>query len=122
MIIARKWAGVHSESEVKDEYSTATGYQATVVGKYGWLILCLGDKANKQGFQGFTLAASNYSTREGHNESFEIWVNSTKEKPVPTGIDKVPSDQVPSTKVLRDGKLYIMYNGTMYNVQGNRVK
>ena len=122
MIIARKWAGVHSESEVKDEYSTATGYQATVVGKYGWLILCLGDKANKQGFQGFTLAASNYSTREGHNESFEIWVNSSKEKPVPTGIDKVPSDQVPSTKVLRDGKLYIMYNGTMYNVQGNRVK
>ena len=122
MIIARKWAGVHSESEVKDEYSTATGYQATVVGKYGWLILCLGDKANKQGFQGFTLAASNYSTREGHNESFEIWVNSTKEKPVPTGIDKVPSDQVPSTKVLREGKLYLMYEGRMYNVQGNRVK
>ena len=124
MIIARKWAGVHSESEVKDEYSTATGYQATVVGKYGWLILCLGDKANKQGFQGFTLAASNYSTREGHNESFEIWVNSSKDKPVPTGIEEVTPSDSPSRgeKFLKDGKLYIMYNGTMYNVQGNRVK
>jgi predicted heme/steroid binding protein len=25
-------------------------------------------------------------------------------------------------KFLKDGKLYIMYNGTMYNVQGRRVK
>ncbi len=121
MIIARKWAGVHSESEVKDEYSTATGYQATIVGKNGWLILCLGDRANKQGFDGYTLAASNYSSMDGHNESFEMWVNSSIAKPNPTGIDKVPSDQVPSTKVLRDGQLYLMYNGTMYDVQGRRV-
>ena len=122
MIVARKWAGVHSESEVKDEYSTATGYQATVVGKNGWLILCLGDRANRQGFDGYTLAASNYSTQEGHNESFEIWVNSSKAKPDPAGVDKVPSDQVPSTKVLRDGQLYLMYEGRMYDVQGRRVK
>ena len=122
MIVARKWAGVHSESEVKDEYSTATGYQATVVGKNGWLILCLGDRANRQGFEGYTLAASNYSTQEGHNESFEIWVNSSKAKPDPAGVDKVPSDQVPSTKVLRDGQLYLMYEGRMYDVQGRRVK
>ena len=121
MIIARKWAGVHSESEVKDEYSTATGYQATIVGKNGWLILCLGDRANKKGFDGYTLAASNYSATDGHKESFEMWVNSSIAKPNPTGIDKVPSDQVPSTKVLRDGQLYLMYEGRMYDVQGRRV-
>ena len=123
MIIARKWAGVHSESEVKDEHASETGYQATVVGHNGWLILCLGDKANKKGFDGFQLAASNYSTKEGHNESFEIWVNSTKEKPIPMGIEEVTPSDSPSRgeKFLKDGKLYIMYNGTMYDVQGRRV-
>jgi hypothetical protein len=106
---------------VKDEYSTATGYQATIVGKNGWLILCLGDRANKQGFDGYTLAASNYSSMDGHNERFEMWVNSSVAKRNTTGIDKVPSDQVPSTKVLRDGQLYLMYEGRMYDVQGRRV-
>lgn len=38
------------------------------------------------------------------------------------GIGEVPSDQVQSIKVLRDGVLYIMYNGTMYDVRGQRVK
>ena len=47
MILARKWAGVHSESTVENEYATTTGYQATVVGKHGWLILCLGDKTGQ---------------------------------------------------------------------------
>ena len=40
----------------------------------------------------------------------------------PTGLDDVQSDHVQCTKVLRDGVLYIMHNGTMYNVQGQRVK
>ena len=34
----------------------------------------------------------------------------------------VQSDKVPSTKVLRDGQLYIRNNGTTYNVQGVKVK
>lgn len=34
----------------------------------------------------------------------------------------VQSDDVQSTKVLRKGQLYIRYNGTMYNVQGVKVK
>jgi hypothetical protein len=40
----------------------------------------------------------------------------------PTGLDNVQSDHVQCTKVLRDGVLYIMHNGTLYNVQGQRVK
>ena len=35
---------------------------------------------------------------------------------------KVQSDKTPSTKVLRNGQLYIRYHGTMYNVQGGIVK
>ena len=34
----------------------------------------------------------------------------------------VLSDDVQSTKILRNGQLYIRYNGTMYNVQGKIVK
>ena len=122
MIIARKWAGVHSESEVKDEYSTASGYQATIVGKHGWLILCLGDKTG-QSFQGFTLAASNYSTMDGHNESYEMWVNSNIDKPVPTGIDEITEQSAPKgEKFLKDGKLYIRFGKKVYDMMGNAIK
>ena len=40
----------------------------------------------------------------------------------PTGVDNVQTNTVQATKILRDGQLYIMYKGTMYNVQGARVK
>jgi hypothetical protein len=121
MILARKWAGVHSESEVKDEYSTATGYQATIVGKHGWLILCLGDKTG-QTFDGFTLAASNYSTQEGHNESFEIWVLS--DQPRPTGIEEAKGEGLKAKghKFLKDGKLLIRMGENVYDAFGRRVK
>ena len=128
MIIARKWAGVHRESEVKDEYSTATGYQATVVGKDGWLILCLGDRANGQGFgPDYQLAASNYNTQDGHNESFEIWVNSSKEKPNPepnTGIEQPTSDssmQGRGEKFVKDGQLYIRCGEQVYDIMGQQI-
>ena len=121
MILARKWAGVHSESEVKDEYTTATGYQATIVGKHGWLILCLGDKTG-QTFQGFTLAASNYSTMDGHNESYEMWVLS--DQPRPTGLEEVSNQNsdVRGEKFLKDGKLYIRMGEKTYDMMGRTVE
>ena len=50
MIEARKLAGVHSESPVSDEYAEDGGYQCTLKGKYGWLVLQLGNKTNHQGW------------------------------------------------------------------------
>ena len=44
------------------------------------------------------------------------------EKGETTDLGEVQRDKVPSTKVLRDGQLYIRYNGSMYNVQGVKVK
>ena len=41
---------------------------------------------------------------------------------VATGVENVQGDNVQCTKVLINGQLYIMYNGTMYNVQGQLVK
>ncbi len=42
--------------------------------------------------------------------------------PQTQGIDQVPSDQVQGTKVMKDGVLYLMYKGRMYDVRGNVVK
>ncbi len=39
-----------------------------------------------------------------------------------TGVGKVQSDQVQCTKVFENGVLYLMYNGTKYNIQGHRVQ
>ena len=121
MILARKWAGVHSESEVKDEYATTTGYQATIVGKNGWLILCLGDKTG-QTFAGFTLAASNYSTQDGHNESYEIWVLS--DQPRPTDMEEVTGDGLPvrGEKFIENGRLFIRCGEKTYDIMGQQIK
>ena len=43
-------------------------------------------------------------------------------KPNGEGVEKVQSDNGQCTKVLRDGKLFIQYNGTMYDVQGKKVR
>ena len=40
----------------------------------------------------------------------------------PTGVEEVPSDQIPSTKVLRDGQLRILRNGKEYNSIGQTIQ
>ena len=65
MIEARHLVGVHSQSEVKDEYAEQGGYQATIVGKNGWLILQLGNKVGGS-FDGFSKKAS--------GNGYAIWV------------------------------------------------
>ena len=39
-----------------------------------------------------------------------------------TGLEDVQGNDLQCTKVLRDGVLYLMYNGTMYDVQGRRIE
>ena len=84
MIEARKLAGVHSESEIKDESATSSGYQVTIVGKYGYLILCLGDKAHQDYSNEYQLISSYYAKNDqnsGHDGSYQIWVNRTAPLP-----------------------------------------
>ena len=40
----------------------------------------------------------------------------------PQGVGEVPSDQVPNTKVILNGQIYLLYEGRMYDVQGNQIK
>lgn len=80
MINARHLAGVHSESAVTDEYAEAGGYQCTVIGKHGNLILCLGNKAG-QSFSGYTKVAS--------GNGYAMWVQATGD--VAPGLIVTPS-------------------------------
>ncbi len=80
MINARHLAGVHSESPVSDESATSTGYQCTVQGKNGYLILCLGDKAGNT-FSGFTKVAS--------GNGYAMWVQANGD--VAPGLIVTPS-------------------------------
>ena len=131
MIEARRLAGVHSESAVMDEYAETAGYQATIHGKYGYLILMLGNKTQHGSpadwLSDYKLMASYYSYRDGHDESYEIWVNRTA--PLPTAIDEItdePADnqksKISNSKILRDGQLLIMRDGKTYTVTGQQVR
>ncbi len=121
MIEARKLAGVHSESEVRDEYATSTGYQATIVGKYGYLILCLGDKAHQDFSQyGYELKASYYAENDqnsGHDASYQIWVN--RVTPLPLAIGDTQCGPVrKAEKFVQDGKLFIRLGDQIYDILG----
>ncbi len=70
LINARHLAGVHSESEVSNESADKDGYQCTVKGKNGWLILQLGNRATKTAWDSsYKLAAS--------GNGYSVWVNAT---------------------------------------------
>lgn len=125
MIQARKLAGVHSESEVKDEKvdEGGTGYQATIVGKYGYLILCLGTKAHQDFSADYDLMASYYETNDaglGKDGSYQIWVNRTA--PLPTAVEEVEEQPVKAEKFFQNGQLFIRLGDKVYNVLGNTIK
>ena len=56
---------------------------------------------------------------DGHNSD---WTEITFTTPWPEALDQVPSDQVPSTKLLRDGQLLIEHNGKTYDARGVEIK
>ncbi len=79
MINARHLAGVHSESEVKDEAEQG-GYKATVQGKNGKLILCLGNKAGE--------TISGYA-KVAYGNGYAMWVQANGD--VAPGLIVTPS-------------------------------
>ena len=126
MIEARKWAGVHSESAVSDEYVSegGAGYQATIAGKYGYLILCLGDKAKDSGDHKFGenyVKKASYYNYSNDRENYEIWVHRTA--PIPTAIDEVNEQPVvKAEKFMENGQLYIRRGERIYDSTGRMIK
>ena len=67
----------------------------------------------------FTITASDENDTELFNASGSF---ATLGANSPTDIDEIQSDDVPCTKVLRNGHIYLMYEGRMYDIQGNQIK
>ena len=109
LIAARKLAGIHSESAVLSETTSQNNYEAVIQGHHGQVMLRLGSNRSTE-------------TPEGYQKVVDGPVHTVYYKAGAEGIDEVPSDQVPSTKVIRDGQLYLMYEGRMYDVRGRRVE
>lgn len=81
MIAARHIVGVHSESPVANESCDASGYQCTVQGKNGYLVLQLGNRSG-QSISGFTKFVS--------GSGYCIWIQPSQ-TPAPKVIINTPS-------------------------------
>ena len=67
----------------------------------------------------FTMTASDENDTELFNASGSF---ATLGANSPTNIDDVHRDDVQCIKVLRNGHIYLMYEGRMYDIQGNQLK
>ena len=118
MIDARKLAGIHSESPVSNEEATQTGYQCTIQGKYGWLVLQLGDKTTHTGWgdPAYKLKAS--------GPGYAMWVNRTAPMPDTTAVDEVKGERtkVKAEKFIQNGQLYIRCGEQVYNAMGQIIR
>lgn len=82
-----------------------------------------GDNENAKmlGFRAFfnvTTGVSSSPIRRGMPATLRIVENSN----TTTDVDHVQRDDAQCTKVMRDGQLYLLHNGRMYNVQGQMIK
>jgi alpha-amylase len=118
MIDARKLAGIHSESPVSNEEATQTGYQCTIQGKYGWMVLQLGDKTTHTGWgdPAYQLKAS--------GPGYAMWVNRTAPMPDTTAVDEVKGERtkVKAEKFIQNGQLYIRCGEQVYDVMGQIIR
>ena len=111
LIAVRKRAGIHSESKVLEEESGLYKYSATIQGHRGKVIVRLGKNRSTEVPAGFELAVEG-----GTRGAYTVYVSMGEQ-----GMEKVQGDKVQCTKVIKDGKLYLMYKGTMYDVQGRKI-
>ncbi len=77
MINARHLAGVHSESEVREEEVEDGGYKATIVGKNGLLILMLGNKTVHSATGEYQWLADNGYRLVAYGAGYAMWVLAT---------------------------------------------
>ncbi len=121
MIDARHAAGVHSESHVSDEYADHDGYQCTVRGKYGWLILQLGNRTSHSSSGDYSWLADYTLMAKG--PGYAMWVNVT-DPPLPTPIESVETDNTPvitNSKILKNGQLYITRGNEVFDLMGRKI-
>jgi len=123
MINARYKTGVHSESAVSDEAGDGF-YKATITGTNGEIRLLLGPNSGYNNTpSGYTLAVKGNNYGVYYKVTSARGDKNTERQDRTQAVEEVQKEEVQKgTKVIEDGQLYILYNGTKYNVQGKAVK
>ena len=98
----------HIDNVKGAESGTVYGYDAT----NGDFVQVTGDGVSIDAFRAYIVISGGAL----HAPILRVSINKT-----PTGVENVQGENVQGTKVLHEGQLYIKYNGTMYNVQGQKV-
>ena len=109
MIDARHSAGIHSESTMTEEGDDSR-YKATVQGKYGSVILCLGTAANEAAPVGYTQAV------KGTN--YAMYYNGNGGQ----GMETAHSEHMVGEKYIENGQLFIRCGEKIYDAMGRIVK
>ena len=110
LIAVRKMAGVHSESQI-EETTENNVYEAKVYGHRGTILLRMGPNRSKEVHTGYRVAVEG-----GNTANYTIFYSEETQ-----GVEDVQGGDVQSTKVLRNGQLYLLRNGVMYDVQGRKL-
>jgi hypothetical protein len=113
LIAVRKQAGIHSQSQVLAEESGQYKYHATIQGHRGKVIVRVGKYRSTTLPEGYELAVEG-----GDRGAYTVYIQ--MEKGIETSSLTLPSSRE-EKKFLKDGKLYLMYEGQMYDVQGRRI-
>ena len=108
LIAARKLAGIHSESAVLSETTSQNNYEAVIQGHHGQVMLRLGSNRSTE-------------TPEGYEKVVNGSAHTVYYKAGAQGIVTPSNSPSRGEKVLKDGQLYLKYEGRMYDVQGRRI-
>jgi hypothetical protein len=95
---------------VTEEKANPKTYSGTIQGHKYKVVLRLGRSRSKEVPAGYELALEG-----GDRGDYTIFIETG------TGVENVQRDKTPSTKVLRDGKLYIQVGEKTYDIMGREL-
>lgn len=108
LIAIRKKAGIHSESKVEDESGLNNKYKATITGHRAKVFLRMGSsRADYAAPEGFTLELA--------GDNFDIFISEL------TPVENI-SVQPSATKLIDNGTMYILKDGTRYTIDGRKAE
>lgn len=108
LIAIRKKAGIHSESKVTGELASSNKYKATITGHRAQIFLRMGSsREDYPAPEGFTLELA--------GDNFDIFITE------PTPVENVNAQPV-ATKIIDNGTMFILKDGTRYTVDGRKAE
>ncbi len=113
LIAVRKQAGIHSQSQVLAEESGQYKYHATIQGHRGKVIVRVGKFRSTTLPEGYEVAVEG-----GDRGAYTVYIQMEEKGIENPSLIRTAKE---GKKFLKDGKLYLMYEGRMYDVQGKRI-